>query len=137
MSGGQGWFQNFRRRFGRQRADFLPMTTAIATPQPEIVEGSFRPTKAPYPFWTDGQADPSTCTMQPHKFVEIRMGDALMFPRNPDERLVICKRCFVPRCGHTNDVDPCTLARHHLTDHVLVSGASYAVGSAPGDLAEK
>jgi len=30
-----------------------------------------------------------------------------------NEAVIRCARCYVPRCGHSTDRDPCMLRRHH------------------------
>jgi hypothetical protein len=40
----------------------------------------------------------------------------------PAENVVRCARCHVPRCGHTNDPDPCMERRHHDGLHIYLSG---------------
>ena len=46
----------------------------------------------------------------------------------PDEKMVICKACFVPRCGHTTEEDPCVMPRHHEGPHILESEIEKAKG---------
>jgi hypothetical protein len=64
-----------------------------------------------------------------HRWITVRVGDVQAHPFDPDERMVYCKRCHVPRCGHSYDPDPCLLARHHRTEHVYASGAVKPVGT--------
>jgi hypothetical protein len=42
--------------------------------------------------------------------------------------MVICKKCYAPRCGYADEIDPCILGRHHHTDHVTPKGRSWPVG---------
>lgn len=78
--------------------------------------------KAKSSFWLDGGYDREfveACRYHPfHQWWEFRVGDVIESTSgNPDERMVICRACYVPRCGHTNDPDPCTLPRHHTEPH--------------------
>jgi len=72
-------------------------------------------------FWLDGGYDRDQvedCEYHPdHRWTVIRVGDAHPGHRNPDEKMVICKGCFVPRCGHSDEPNPCLLPRHHEGDH--------------------
>jgi hypothetical protein len=80
------------------------------------------------PFWLDGGYDRESveaCPHHPdHDWWEFRLGDVIEPDRlrDPDNRMVICRGCYVPRCGHTNDPDPCMLPRHHREPHRLESG---------------
>jgi hypothetical protein len=82
-------------------------------------------TLAPHTFWLDGGYDrPSVeaCPYHPaHKWWTFRLGDVLQagVTNQPNELMVICQGCYVPRCGHTAEVDPCILPRHHLGLHVM------------------
>lgn len=70
------------------------------------------------------------CVYHPdHRWITLRMGDVHPHPRDPDELHVVCQNCLVPRCGHTNDPDPCMLPRHHMTAHVLASGVEEPCGN--------
>lgn len=44
------------------------------------------------------------------------------------EECIRCVACHAPRCGHSNDPDPCMLVRHHRTHHVRFSGELEPVG---------
>jgi hypothetical protein len=78
-------------------------------------------TLARLPFWLDGGYDRDiveACPHHPfHHWVTLRLGDVLQHPRDPDERMVICSGCYVPRCGHSTESNPCLLPRHHEEDH--------------------
>jgi hypothetical protein len=78
-------------------------------------------TLAPHPFWLDGGYDfhnVAACRYHPtHWWVDLRMGDVLANPRDPDEHLTICRVCFVPRCEYIGTPNRCTLWRHHDGDH--------------------
>jgi hypothetical protein len=94
---------------------------------------------AKHPFWLDGGYDRDSveaCPYHPqHKWWEFRMGDVIdceASSRNPDERMVICRGCYVPRCGHTTDPDPCLLPRHHEELHLFASGAVERTDEWPG-----
>lgn len=89
-------------------------------------------------FWLDGGYDRDSveaCPAHPqHDWWEFRLGDVIEPARllNPDERMVICRRCCVPRCGHTTDPDPCMLPRHHRELHAYRSGAIERCDEWPG-----
>jgi hypothetical protein len=91
-------------------------------------------TLAKHPFWLDGGYDREAveaCPYHPeHHWWEFRLGDVLAPEacRDPDERMVICRGCFVPRCGWADERDPCLLPRHHRTEHVTASGQHEPVG---------
>jgi hypothetical protein len=86
------------------------------------------------PIWIDGGYDRElveACEHHPdHRWEVVRVGDAVAHPHNPDGVMVFCRGCFVPRCGHTTEDDPCMLPRHHREDHVTASGRSWPVGYA-------
>lgn len=44
------------------------------------------------------------------------------------EPVVRCHACHVPRCGHSDDADPCMERRHHRTVHIHLSGRFAPVG---------
>lgn len=96
-------------------------------------------TLAPGPFWLDGGYDRDlveACRYHPvHRWIVLRLGDVLAPAafRDPDELMVICQGCYVPRCGHTNDPDPCILPRHHRELHLASSGALEDDGVWPGN----
>lgn len=77
--------------------------------------------KARSPFWLDGGYDRDSveaCPYHPwHQWWEFRIADVLENWPRADERMVICRACYVPRCGHTDDPDPCTQPRHHTEPH--------------------
>ena len=83
-------------------------------------------TKAKHSFWLDGGydfEDVKSCRHHPdHRWWVFQVGDVVEHCANPNEMMVICQGCFVPRCGHTIDPDPCMLWRHHGGTHVLASG---------------
>lgn len=80
-------------------------------------------TLARHPFWLDGGYDRDSveaCQYHPfHRWIVLRPGDVLANTRDPDERMVICKGCYVPRCGHSDDPNPCLLPRHHMVARSL------------------
>lgn len=90
------------------------------------------------PFWLDGGYDRDAveaCHYHPeHRWWVFRLGDVIGPDRlrDPDERMVICRGCFVPRCGHTTEADPCILPRHHPERHLYESGAVETVAEWPG-----
>jgi hypothetical protein len=84
---------------------------------------------ARHPFWLDGGYDRESveaCPYHPvHRWWVFRIGDVLdceRSGRDPEERMVICRGCFVPRCGYTTETDPCVLPRHHPELHLMASG---------------
>jgi hypothetical protein len=84
-------------------------------------------------FWLDGGYDfelVQACPYHPtHKWWTFRLGDVVKYPSgDPDQLMTICSACYVPRCGSTDDVDRCTLWRHHQTEHVAESGAKEPIG---------
>lgn len=80
------------------------------------------------PFWSGVDAnDPVTWGCH-HRWVTVRVGDAQAHPSDPDEQMAVCARCYSPRCGHSNDLNPCLLARHHQTEHAYSNGALEPVG---------
>jgi hypothetical protein len=89
------------------------------------------------PFWLDGGYDfesVKACVYHPnHSWITIRLGDVLEphAYRDPDELMIICKGCYVPRCGHSGDIDPCLMWRHHETNHRYASGRIEPVGGWP------
>jgi hypothetical protein len=91
--------------------------------------------RARFGFWLDGGYDVDAvlaCPYSPeHRWWEFRLGDVIEdgYGHDPDERMVICRGCYVPRCGHTTDPDPCLLPRHHYTEHIYASGKREAVGA--------
>lgn len=78
---------------------------------------------AKHTFWLDGGYDIEAVTACPkhpyHDWWTFRLGDVLepTAIRNPDEMMVICRHCYVPRCGATDDPTPCLKHRHHRGDH--------------------
>jgi hypothetical protein len=89
-------------------------------------------------FWLDGGYDRDAveaCPYHPfHNWWEFRLGDVVESHRlrDPDERMVICRGCYVPRCGHTTETDPCVLPRHHPELHLMASGAVEDATTWPG-----
>lgn len=81
------------------------------------------PVLAKHPFWLDGGYDREAveaCPFHPfHHWWIFRLGDVIIEQgvRDPDEMMVICAGCYVPRCGHTTEENPCLLPRHHEEDH--------------------
>lgn len=99
------------------------MMSTIAPP-PQINH-----TRAQFPFWLEqGQQDPTACKTVKHVWVELMLGDVLERATNPFEKMVICKRCYAPRCGHYSEENPCVLALHHTIDHEFLKGGSEPVG---------
>ena len=90
-------------------------------------------TKAQHPFWLDGGYDRGAveaCPYHPeHRWWEFSLGDVLEDPTHPEERMVICKGCYVPRCSPTADPDPCMRPRHHREMHKTRSGKLSKVGA--------
>jgi hypothetical protein len=46
----------------------------------------------------------------------------------PADVVVRCATCHVPRCGHSNDPDPCMERRHHDSLHIYLSGRFEPLG---------
>jgi hypothetical protein len=38
------------------------------------------------------------------------------------EHVIRCRKCHVPRCGHSEANDPCMERRHHRSLHIYLSG---------------
>jgi hypothetical protein len=97
--------------------------------------------KATDSFWLDGGYDRDqveACPKHPvHDWWIFRLAD-VMHPdwmrgrRDQDERMVVCRSCWVPRCGYTTEVDPCILPRHHREAHITQSGALEDMSAWPG-----
>lgn len=84
---------------------------------------------AKHPFWLDGSYDRElveACKYHPaHRWWIFRIGDVLdcgWSGRDPNEMMVICRGCYVPRCGHTTEENPCILPRHHPELHFHADG---------------
>lgn len=79
---------------------------------------------APRPFWLDGGYDRDAVVACPHHpyhdWWVFQLGEVLApgACRDPEEWMVICRACYVPRCGHTGEIEPCLLPRHHRGEHV-------------------
>jgi hypothetical protein len=90
-------------------------------------------TKAKNSFWLDGGYDfelVMACPYHPdHRWWTFRVGDVVEHCGNPDELMTICRACYVPRCGTTEDIpERCTRWRHHEAMHEYPSGAKEPVG---------
>jgi hypothetical protein len=87
-------------------------------------------------LWLDGGYDRDeveACVYHPaHKWIVLRMGDVHPHPHDPEELMVICRSCFVPRCGHTTDTNPCMLPRHHPERHLAADGSQEPADQWPG-----
>lgn len=84
-------------------------------------------------FWLDGGYDRESveaCKYHPnHKWIVLRLSDVLENPIDPEAHMVICQNCYVPRCGYSDDQDPCMLPRHHnLENHRYASGRIEPIG---------
>jgi hypothetical protein len=92
-------------------------------------------------LWLDGgydRAEVEECEYHPaHRWDIVRVGDVAReglasTPIDPDELMVICRGCFVPRCGEATYYDrdgrmqlernPCMLPRHHRELHAYADG---------------
>ena len=74
------------------------------------------------------------CEYHPaHNWTVIRVGDAKPHTVNPDERLTMCRGCFVPRCGDTEEANPCVLPRHHRERHLYADGTEEPDDVWPGN----
>jgi hypothetical protein len=83
-----------------------------------------KPALAKHPFWLDGGYDRDAveaCPFHPfHHWWVFQLGDVVVPEgiRDPEEWMVICSGCYVPRCGHVeHETNPCLLPRHHREDH--------------------
>jgi|1185.fasta_scaffold323453_4 hypothetical protein len=80
-------------------------------------------TLAPHSFWLDNASDLASveaCRFHPrHHWWRFRLGDVLAQTSTPNIEMVICRCCYVPRCGVIADPDPCILWRHHTGLHVM------------------
>lgn len=90
---------------------------------------------AKHPFWLDGGYDREhveACRHHPdHRWWVFRIGEVLdcdWSGRNPDQWMVICQGCYVPRCGHAWDDDPCLEPRHHPGVHRTAGGVAWPIG---------
>lgn len=64
-----------------------------------------------------------------HEWATVRVGDVQAHPSDPDEPMVYCRFCHAPRCGYSNDPNPCLISRHHLVDHEYQNGDREPVGA--------
>jgi hypothetical protein len=93
---------------------------------------------ASHPFWLDGGYDRESveaCEYHPaHKWWKFRLGDVLKpgAMRDPNEMMVICMGCYVPRCGHSTDSPPCILPRHHPERHLYADRTTEDATKWPG-----
>jgi hypothetical protein len=82
--------------------------------------------KAKHSFWLDGGYDRElveACRHHPaHRWIVLRLGEVLQNASDPDELHVICQGCYVPRCGHSTETNPCILPRHHECLHLHADG---------------
>lgn len=88
-------------------------------------------------LWLDGGYDRDqveACEYHPeHRWTVVRVGDVQEHPYDPDELMCICVGCFVPRCGHTTDPNPCMLPRHHRELHEHADGSTEDAAAWPGN----
>ena len=81
---------------------------------------------ARHPFWLDGGYDREeveACRFHPaHRWWVFKVGEVIdceRSGRDPNEWMVICRGCFVPRCGHVeHEANPCMEPRHHVGPHL-------------------
>ena len=78
------------------------------------------PGEDPWPLLWE-QRDNDSCLHRWERVVVIRAG------RNP-EPVVRCSSCHVPRCGDSDERDPCMERRHHRTVHIRLHGEFEPVG---------
>lgn len=89
-------------------------------------------------FWLDGGYDRElvdACPAAPeHDWWIFRLGDVVKHERwqNSDEHMVVCRRCYVPRCGYSDDTNPCLLPRHHPELHLYADGSTESATTWPG-----
>jgi hypothetical protein len=76
----------------------------------------------PWPLlWEQGDVI-DTCR---HEWERIVISDSHPEPMEPAVR---CRICHTPRCGHSDDHDPCMERRHHRGIHIRLSGQFDPVG---------
>ncbi len=118
-----------------EREKLARATSGMQTISPSSNTNLRVPSRAKQPFWITEATDPAVkaCPYHPeHRWWEFRIGDVLEDGyRNPDELMVICRGCYVTRCGHSTSPDPCMRPRHHREYHALRSGIKYPVGGNP------
>lgn len=98
-------------------------------------DGLPRPALAPPRYgrpWRDGgydRAEVEVCPHHPnHDFQIYRVGDLHDNGADPDERMVLCSACLVPRCGTSTEENPCVLPRHHTEWHRFADGTELPAG---------
>ena len=86
--------------------------------------------------WLDGGYDRDeveACRYHPdHAWIVQRVGAMVEYPRDPDELLTVCRGCLVPRCGYTEETNPCILPRHHRERHLYLDGTQEPADEWPG-----
>jgi len=86
---------------------------------------TLRPDQEPWPLqW---ESDPRIDDGHAHQWERITLlADGRR--RRFEEEVVRCAACRAPRCGHSNDRDPCMERRHHRDLHVYLSGQFAPLG---------
>lgn len=74
----------------------------------------------PWPLLWE-QRDNDSCAHRWERVVVHRKG-------TKSEPVVRCSECRVPRCGHSDDPDPCMERRHHRTVHIYLGGEFAPIG---------
>lgn len=79
------------------------------------------------PFRNHWEQDPQTDDGHAHQWEVVMLGP----PGHRVEEVIRCSVCHCPRCGHTNDPNPCMLRRHHQPrwpEHEYANGGRELVG---------
>lgn len=75
----------------------------------------------PWPLFWEQQDGLDDC---PHEWERVEYRPRYLEP----EPVVRCRKCRAPRCGHSDDRDPCMERRHHRTTHITLHGSFEPVG---------
>jgi hypothetical protein len=79
----------------------------------------------PWPILWEQQVD-ETCAHQWERVLLLAGSQ-----RYRQEPVIRCSLCHVPRCGDSDEVDPCMERRHHRSLHLRLSGAWAPLGGLP------
>jgi hypothetical protein len=89
------------------------------------------PEAAPWPTWWEQTADDS-CAHEWERCHLLADGKRRAFA----EDVIRCRLCLVPRCGHSEDSDPCMERRHHTGLHIRLSGTWEPLGGLPDEFVD-
>ena len=83
------------------------------------------PSEDPWPLrW---ESDPRIDDGHAHDWESVLLeGDGQH--RRYTEEVVRCRHCHAPRCGESQDEDPCMERRHHRSLHIYLSGRFEPLG---------